>query len=100
MPYLNLERGEPCAELWGLMHFPEDEAKRRGYIATLWSGFYPKYERAGLEIGAFVCRHAFAPGTPLARDHPDAAITPRPRRGDDVAGYDRRQLLDDPRSAA
>ena len=23
-----------------------------------------------------------------------------PRRGDDVAGYDRRQLLDDPRSAA
>jgi hypothetical protein len=27
------------------------------------------------------------------------AITPRPRR-DDVAGYDRRQLLGDPRSAA
>jgi hypothetical protein len=47
MPYLNLAGGEPCAETWGVIHFPDDEAKRRAYIAGLWLGFYPKYEKAG-----------------------------------------------------
>src|SRR5262249_34019234 len=70
-------------------------ADLRGEVAIV-----PDAAQNDPQIGAFVCRRAFAPGTPLARDHPDAAITPRPRRGDDVAGDDRRQLLDDPRSAA
>jgi hypothetical protein len=47
MPYLNLARGEPWAETWGVMHFPEDEARRRAYIAKLWSGFTPIYEKTG-----------------------------------------------------
>src|SRR5215469_12929511 len=47
MPYLNLVRGEPWAETWGVMLFPDDEAARRGFIATLWLGFYPKYEKSG-----------------------------------------------------
>jgi len=47
MPYLNLVRGEPWAETWGVMLFPDDEAARRALIATLWSGFYPKYENSG-----------------------------------------------------
>jgi hypothetical protein len=38
----------PFAELWGVMHFPDDEGKRRAYVARLWSGFYPKYEKTGL----------------------------------------------------
>jgi len=29
------------------MLFPDDEAARRALIATLWSGFYPKYEKSG-----------------------------------------------------
>jgi hypothetical protein len=48
MPYLNLTAGEPWAATWGVMHFPDDEQKRRGYIARLWAGFYPKYEKAGV----------------------------------------------------
>jgi hypothetical protein len=48
MPYLNLAGGEPWAETWGVMLFPDDEAARRAFIATLWLGFYPKYERSGL----------------------------------------------------
>jgi hypothetical protein len=47
MPYLNLTRGEPWAETWAVMHFPEDEARRRTYIAKLWSGFTPIYEKTG-----------------------------------------------------
>jgi len=47
MPYLNLTRGEPWAETWGVMLFPDDETTRRAFIATLWLGFYPKYERSG-----------------------------------------------------
>src|SRR5215813_2033922 len=47
MPYLNLVRGEPWAETWGVMLFPDDEAARRAFIATLWLGFYPKYENSG-----------------------------------------------------
>jgi hypothetical protein len=45
MPYLNLAGGEPWAETWGVMHFPEDQAKRRSFIANQWLGFYPLYER-------------------------------------------------------
>ena len=45
MPYLNLARGEPWAETWGVMHFPDNEAERQTFIARLWSGFYPIYER-------------------------------------------------------
>jgi hypothetical protein len=48
MPYLNLVSGEPWAETWGVMHFPDDEEKRRGYIGRLWAGFYPEYEAAGV----------------------------------------------------
>jgi hypothetical protein len=48
MPYLNLVSGELWAETWGVMHFPDDEKKRRGYIARLWAGFYPEYEAAGV----------------------------------------------------
>ena len=48
MPYLNLTAGEPWAETWGVMVFPDDEAARRAFIATLWLGFYPKYEKSGL----------------------------------------------------
>jgi len=44
MPYLNLVRGEPWAETWGVMLFPDDEIARRAFIATLWLGFCPKYE--------------------------------------------------------
>ena len=47
MPYLNLARGEPWAETWAVMHFPDDAAKRQAYRAKLWSGFYPAYEEAG-----------------------------------------------------
>jgi hypothetical protein len=47
MPYLNLAGGEPWAETWGVMLFPDDEAKRRAFIAGLWLGFYPIYEKAG-----------------------------------------------------
>jgi hypothetical protein len=39
MPYLNLSRGEPWAETWGVMLFPDDDAARRAFIATLWLGF-------------------------------------------------------------
>lgn len=45
MPYLNLARGEPWASTWAVMHFPDDAAKRQAYLAKLWSGFYPAYER-------------------------------------------------------
>ena len=48
MPYLNLDGGEPCAEIWAVMNFPDDAAKRRAYTARLWSGFYPTYEKSGL----------------------------------------------------
>jgi hypothetical protein len=44
LPYLNLNRGEPWAETLGVMLFPDDEGKRRAYIASLWAGFYPIYE--------------------------------------------------------
>jgi len=47
MPYLNLTRGEPWAETWGVMLFPDNEAKRRAFIAGLWLGFYPAYEKSG-----------------------------------------------------
>ena len=47
MPYINLARGEPWAETCGVMLFPEDEAKRQAFVATLWSGFYPIYEKTG-----------------------------------------------------
>jgi hypothetical protein len=47
MPYLNLAQGEPWAETWAVMHFPEDDAKRRAFTAKLWSGFYPIYEETG-----------------------------------------------------
>jgi len=46
VPYLNITAGEPWAETWGVMLFPEDELKRRAYIARLWAGFYPIYEEA------------------------------------------------------
>jgi hypothetical protein len=48
MPYLNLARGEPWAETWAVMHFPEDEAKRQAFVAKLWSGFYPEDENTVL----------------------------------------------------
>jgi len=48
MPYLNLSRGEPWAETWGVMLFPDDEAARRAFIATLWLGFYPRYAKSRL----------------------------------------------------
>ena len=47
MPYLNLTRGEPWAETWAVMHFPDDAAKRQAYLAKHWSRFYPAYEEAG-----------------------------------------------------
>jgi hypothetical protein len=47
MPYLNLTGGEPWAETWGVMLFPDNEAKRRAFIAGLWLGFYPAYEKSG-----------------------------------------------------
>jgi hypothetical protein len=46
MPFLKLTAGEPWAETWGVMLFPDDEAKRRAYIARLWAGFYPIFEEA------------------------------------------------------
>jgi hypothetical protein len=46
--YLNITAGEPWAETWGVMLFPEDELKRRAYVARLWAGFYPTYEEANL----------------------------------------------------
>src|SRR5436853_4629858 len=49
MPCLNLTGGEPWAETLGVMLFPDHELKRRAVIATLWAGFYPKYEEAGFE---------------------------------------------------
>jgi hypothetical protein len=57
MPYLNLTRGEPWAETWAVMHFPDDAAKRQAYLAKLWSGFYPAYEEAG--AGELVPRSVF-----------------------------------------
>jgi hypothetical protein len=48
MPYLNLVAGEPWAETWGVMLFPEDAHKRRAYIAHLWAGFYPIFEEANI----------------------------------------------------
>jgi hypothetical protein len=47
MPYLNLTGGEPWAETWGVMLFPDNEAKRRAFVAGLWLGFYPAYEKSG-----------------------------------------------------
>jgi hypothetical protein len=47
MPYLNLAQGEPWAETWGIMLFPDNEPARRAFIATCWLGFYPKYEKSG-----------------------------------------------------
>jgi len=47
MPYLNLTRGEPWAETWAVMLFPDDAAKREAYLAKHWSGFYPAYEESG-----------------------------------------------------
>jgi hypothetical protein len=46
MPFLKLTAGEPWAETWGVMLFPDDEPKRRAYIARLWAGFYPIFEAA------------------------------------------------------
>jgi hypothetical protein len=46
VPYLNIAAGEPWVETWGVMLFPEDEIKRRTYIARLWAGFYPTDEEA------------------------------------------------------
>jgi hypothetical protein len=46
--YLSITAGEPWAETWGVMLFPEDEHKRRAYIARLWAGFYPTYEETNL----------------------------------------------------
>jgi hypothetical protein len=40
--------GEPWAETWGVMLFPEDERQRRAYIAHLWAGFYPIFEEANI----------------------------------------------------
>ena len=48
MRYLSITAGEPWAETWGVMLFPEDEHKRRAYIARLWAGFYPTYEETNL----------------------------------------------------
>jgi hypothetical protein len=47
MTYLNLPRGEPWAATWAVMHFPDDAAKRQVFLAKLWSGFYPIYEKTG-----------------------------------------------------
>jgi hypothetical protein len=44
VPHLNITTGEPGAEIWGVMLFPEDEGKRQAYIARLWERFYPTYE--------------------------------------------------------
>jgi hypothetical protein len=44
MPMLNLSGGEPFAETFGVMLFPDDETKRRAWIARHWAGFYPRYE--------------------------------------------------------
>src|SRR5215831_2221045 len=35
LPYLNLTRGEPWAETWAVMHFPDDAAKRQVFR---WNG--------------------------------------------------------------
>ena len=48
MPFLNLTAGEPWAKAWGVMLFPDDEPKRRAYIARLWAGFYPIFEEANV----------------------------------------------------
>src|SRR5438132_7348162 len=48
MPFLKLTAGEPWAETWGVMLFPDDEPKRRAYIARLWAGFYPIFEEANV----------------------------------------------------
>ena len=48
MRYLTITAGEPWAETWGVMLFPEDQLKRRAYIARLWAGFYPIDEEANL----------------------------------------------------
>jgi hypothetical protein len=48
MPYLNLIGGEPWAETLGVMLFPEDEAKRRAYIAEVWLHICPAYDEAGV----------------------------------------------------
>jgi len=72
MPYLNLAQGEPWAETWGTMHFPEDEAKRRSYIARLWSRFYPIYEKTGagepLPRSVLLAVMEAAEATPVERD--------------------------------
>ena len=72
MPYVNLAHGEPWAETWGVMHFPEDEAKRRAYVARLWSGFYPIYEKAGAGEGVprsvLLSVMEAAVATPVERD--------------------------------
>jgi hypothetical protein len=54
MPFLNLKTGEPWVETLGVMLFPDDEPKRRAYIARLWAGFYPIFEEA--KIGEPVSR--------------------------------------------
>jgi len=72
MPYLNLAQGEPWAETWGTMLFPEDAAKRRSYIARLWSGFYPIYEKTGagepLPRSVLLSVMEAAEATPVERD--------------------------------
>jgi hypothetical protein len=73
------------------MHFPDDEAKRQGYIATLWSGFYPKYENAGL--GELVPRSVLlsvmevATAAPIVRNE----IADRRRKG--LAAGDQLRVL-------
>jgi hypothetical protein len=48
VPYLNLGVGEPAAEIWSVMLFPEDDRKRAVYMARLWQGFYPTFEEDNL----------------------------------------------------
>jgi hypothetical protein len=47
MPYLNLTRGEPWAETWAVMHFPDDAAKREVFIAKTLVRVYPDLREDG-----------------------------------------------------
>jgi hypothetical protein len=71
MPLLNLISGEPWAETWAVMLFPEDEPKRRAYIARLWAGFYPIFEEASRATPLLIAH----------RHEPLAARTREVRRG-------------------
>jgi hypothetical protein len=71
MPTIAVDTYQPWPELWGVMLFPDDQAKRRALAAVLGQGIYVKYRKAGfprLPESTILSAMSAVSGAPLSQE--------------------------------